>query len=101
MSKQTDGEIKRLAIINSSTEQVRSLLETHFSSIVKAAEDSFVDDDNLTEPRAKVAIAIEFDVMAMAPKVGVKIGWSVRFKDESEAEIDPLQTKLGLPEDSK
>jgi hypothetical protein len=26
----------------------------------------------------------------------VKIAWSVRFKDESETEIDPLQSKLGL-----
>ena len=28
--------------------------------------------------------------------VSVKVGWSVRFKDESETEIDPLQSKLGL-----
>jgi hypothetical protein len=32
----------------------------------------------------------------MAPTISVKVGWSVRFKDESETEIDPLQSKLGL-----
>jgi len=31
----------------------------------------------------------------------VKIGWSVRYKDETEAMVDPLQSKLGLVEDAK
>jgi hypothetical protein len=26
----------------------------------------------------------------------VKVGWSVRFKDESEAVVDPLQAKLPI-----
>jgi hypothetical protein len=91
-----DNEIKSAAIINAATEQFRSLLETHFQSIGKAAQDSFIEDENQTEPKAKATFAVEWDALAMAPKVSVKVGWSVRFKDESETEIDPLQSKLGL-----
>jgi hypothetical protein len=91
-----DNEIKRDAVIASATEQFRSLLETHFNAIVKSAEDSFVDDENQTEPKAKATISVEWDAISTAPKISVKIGWSVRFKDESEAEIDPLQTKLDI-----
>lgn len=97
----TDNETKTIAVINSATEQFRSLLETHFNSIGKAAQDSFIEDENQTEPKAKVTFAVEWDALAMAPKVSVKIGWSVRFKDESEAEIDPLQSKLELEDDAK
>ena len=32
----------------------------------------------------------------LAPKINVKVSWSVRFKDEAECEIDPLQSKLKL-----
>jgi hypothetical protein len=35
-------------------------------------------------------------LLALAPKINVKIGYSVRYKDESETIIDPLQAKLGL-----
>jgi len=28
----------------------------------------------------------------------VRLGWSARFKDESEQEVDPLQSKLGIEE---
>jgi hypothetical protein len=28
--------------------------------------------------------------------VSVKVGWSVRFKDESESVVDPLQAKLEI-----
>lgn len=97
----TDNETKTVAVINSATEQFRSLLETHFNSIGKAAQDSFIEDENQSEPKAKATFAVEWDALAMAPKVSVKIGWSVRFKDESEAEIDPLQSKLGLEDDAK
>jgi hypothetical protein len=31
----------------------------------------------------------------------VKIGWSVRFKDESESMVDPLQAKLDIVEGDK
>jgi hypothetical protein len=93
-----DNEIKKEAIIDSTIAQVRELLEKHFRSICKSAEDSFIDDDTLAEPKAKVTLAIEFDTLSTAPEISVKIGWSVRYKDESAEEIDPLQSKLGLPD---
>ena len=95
------GEIKNQAVINNATEQFRSLLETHFVAIARAAEESFVDDEMQTEPKAKATFALEWDALSLAPKVVVKIGWSVRYKDESEAMVDPLQSKLGLVEDAK
>jgi len=93
-----DNDTKQTAIINAATEQFRSLLETNFRSIAKAAQDGFIEDEDQTEPKAKASFTVEWDALAMAPKVGVKIAWSVRFKDESETEIDPLQSKLGLEE---
>lgn len=96
-----DHEIRRDAIIASATEQIRGLLETHFRDINRAAEQSFQGDENQEEPTAKVSVSIEWPVLAQAAKVAVKLGWSVRFKDESEEEVDPLQSKLGLPEADK
>lgn len=93
-----DNDTKQTAIINAATEQFRSLLETNFRSIAKAAQDGFIEDEEATEPKAKASFTVEWDALAMAPKVSVKVGWSVRFKDESETEIDPLQSKLGLEE---
>jgi hypothetical protein len=91
-----DNDTKGQAIINAATEQFRALLETNFRSIAKAAQDGFIEDEEATEPKAKASFSVEWDSLAQAPKVGVKIAWSVRFKDESETEIDPLQSKLGL-----
>lgn len=90
-------EIKT-AIINSATEQLRGLLESNYDKIRKAADDSFVDDEGKAEPVARVSAAIEWDALAQAPTVIVKLGWSARFKDESEATVDPLQAKLGIEE---
>ena len=95
------GEIKNTAVINNATEQFRSLLETHFIAIARSAEESFVDDEMQTEPKAKATFAIEWDALSLAPKVVVKIGWSVRYKDESEAMVDPLQAKLDIVEGDK
>ena len=95
------GEIKNQAVINNATEQFRSLLETHFVAIARSAEESFMEEENQTEPKAKASFALEWDALSLAPKVVVKIGWSVRYKDESEAMVDPLQSKLGLVEDAK
>ena len=95
------GEIKNTAVINNATEQFRSLLETHFIAIARAAEESFIEDESQSEPKAKATFAVEWDALSLAPKVVVKIGWSVRFKDESESMVDPLQAKLGLVEDAK
>ena len=96
-----NGEIKNQAVINNATEQFRSLLETHFVAIARAAEESFVDDEMQTEPKAKATFAVEWDALSLAPKVVVKIGWSVRYKDESEAMVDPLQAKLDIVEGDK
>ena len=95
------GEIKNQAVINNATEQFRSLLETHFVAIARAAEESFVEDDAQTEPKAKATFAVEWDALSLSPKVVVKIGWSVRYKDESEAMVDPLQAKLDIVEGDK
>jgi hypothetical protein len=90
------NEIKKAAVIAAASEQVRALLETHYDAMRKAAEESFVDDDTQSEPKAKASFTIEWDALAMAPTVTVKVGWSVRFKDESESVVDPLQAKLPI-----
>jgi len=95
------GEIKNAAVITNATEQFRSLLETHFVAIARAAEESFIEDESQAEPKAKASFSVEWDALSLSPKVSVKIGWSVRFKDESESMVDPLQSKLGLVEDAK
>ena len=95
------GEIKNAAVINNATEQFRSLLETHFVAIARAAEESFIEDESQAEPKAKASFAVEWDALSLAPKVSVKIGWSVRFKDESESMVDPLQQKLDIVEGDK
>ena len=91
-----DNDLKQTAVINAATEQFRALLETHFKQIAKAAQESFIEDENQTEPKAKAAFSVEWDSLAAAPKINVKVSWSVRFKDEAECEIDPLQFKIKL-----
>jgi hypothetical protein len=95
------GEIKNAAVIGNATEQFRSLLETHFVAIARAAEESFIEDESQSEPKAKASFSVEWDALSLAPKVSVKIGWSVRYKDESEAMVDPLQQKLDIVEGDK
>ena len=101
MSATKDAEItRRNAIAESAVEQFRALLEKHFGEINKAGVDSYAGDDRIEEPVAKATFAVAWSAIAMAPKVAVKCGWSVRFAAESEEELDPLQSKLGLPEDA-
>ena len=95
------NEIKNAAVINNATEQFRGLLETHFVAIARAAEESVIEDESQAEPKAKATFAVEWDALSLAPKVSVKIGWSVRFKDESESMVDPLQQKLDIVEGDK
>ena len=95
------GEIKNAAVIGNATEQFRGLLETHFVAIARAAEESFIEDESQSEPKAKATFAVEWDALSLSPKVSVKIGWSVRFKDESESMVDPLQAKLDIVEGDK
>jgi len=97
-SLRDESDARRDAIINSATEQIRALLETHFRDIGKAAESSFLGDENQAEPVAKVSVKIEFPVLSRSAKVVVKFGWSATYKDESEEEVDPDQAKLGLEE---
>ena len=92
------GEIKNAAIVNNATEQFRSLLETHFIAIARAAEESFVDDETQTEPKGKATFTVEWDALSTSPTVTVKIGWSVRFKDESEAVVNSPQSALEFDE---
>lgn len=86
----------RDAIINSATEQFRGLFETNFEAIRKAATESFIDDESQNELRAKVAVNVEFDAVSEVSTVRVKLAWIARYRDESEQEVDPLQSKLGL-----
>ncbi len=95
------GEIKNAAVITNATEQFRGLLETHFIAIARSAEESFIEDESQSEPKAKASFSVEWDALSLAPKVSVKIGWSVRFKDESESMVDPLQQKLDIVEGDK
>jgi len=89
------NEVKA-AVIASAAEQFRGLFESHYDAIRRAATESFIEDDAASEPRAKVTAVVEFDALAQAPVVAVRLGWSARFRDESEQEVDPLQSKLGL-----
>ena len=86
----------REAVITSATEQFRGLFESNYEAIRKSATDSFVEDENASEPKAKVSVAVEFDALAQAPTVIVRLGWSARFKDESEQSVDPLQQRLEM-----
>jgi hypothetical protein len=86
----------KTAIINSAAEQFRSLFETNFENIRKAATESFIEDEAQHELRAKVSVVVEFDAVAEVSRVTVKLGWSARYRDESEAQVDPMQTKLPL-----
>jgi hypothetical protein len=95
----SDHDTKRQAIIDSACEQVRGLLETNFTKIVKAADENFVDDERQTEPKAKAGLTIEWEALADVATVSVKLSWSIRYVDESESQVDPLQEKLGLDED--
>ena len=92
------GEIKNAAVINNATEQFRSLLETHFIAIARAAEESFVDDETQTEPKGKATFTVEWEALSTSPMVSVKVSWSVRFKDESEAVVNSPQSDLEFDE---
>lgn len=100
MSTANHPEIKE-AIIASATEQIRGLLETHFPSISKSATENFIEAENQPEPKARASLIVEFDPLATAPAVRVKIAWTTRYTDESEQEIDPLQSKLGFKDEEE
>lgn len=90
---------RRERVISSIVEQFRSLLETRYPQIIKAASDSFQDDTDAAEPTCKVNALIEWDAMAPSTKVAVRLTWSAKFKDESDDIVDFEQGKLALGKD--
>jgi len=89
-------EALREATVNSAVEQVRALLETNYRKIKAAAVDSFAEDENEKEPMAKARFSVEFGALSTSPTVAVRVAWAVAYKDESEEQIDPLQSKLPI-----
>ena len=59
---------RRERVLSSIVEQFRSLLETRYPQILKAATDSFQDDTDAVEPTCKVNALIEWDAMAPSTK---------------------------------
>lgn len=94
------AEERRERVLSSIVEQFRSLLDTRYPQILKAATDSFQDDTDAVEPTCKVNALIEWDAMAPSTKVAVRLTWSAKFKDESDDIVDFEQTKLPLQEGS-
>ena len=91
---------RRERVLSSIVEQFRSLLDTRYPQILKAATDSFQDDTDAVEPTCKVNALIEWDAMAPSTKVAVRLTWSAKFRDESDDIVDFEQTKLPLQEGS-
>ena len=89
-------EALREATVTSAVEQVRALLETNYRKIKAAAVDSFAEDENEKEPMAKARFSVEFGALTTSPTVAVRVAWAVAYKDESEEQIDPLQSKLPI-----
>ena len=81
------------------TAHVAALLDGNYDAIVKAAEQTFKQDDAAGEIEAKVAFAVTFLPAVQSPKVSVKASWSVRYSDETAEEINPAQAKLPLADD--
>ena len=86
----------RDATITSATEQFRALFESNYRKIKAAAVDSFAEDENEKEPVAKARFSVEFGALTTSPTVSVRCAWAVAYKDESEEQIDPLQSKLPI-----
>jgi hypothetical protein len=91
---------RRERVIESIVEQFRSLLESRYPQILKAATDTFQDDTDAADPTCKVNALVEWDAMAPSTKVAVRLTWSAKFKDESDDIVDFEQTKLPLQEGS-
>jgi hypothetical protein len=90
------AELRREKIVDSATQQFRNLLESRYLQILKAASDSFADDDNAVEPTCKVGVTVEWDAIAPSTKVAVKISWSAKFRDESDDIVDLEQLNIDL-----
>jgi len=86
----TRDEAIRAAIVA----QVTELIEANYAKVVKAAQESFRQDDEAGEIEAKIAFAVSFFPAVQSPAVKVKASWSVKYSDESETIVDCEQTKL-------
>jgi hypothetical protein len=94
-TREADDTLREATVI-SATEQFRALLETNYRKIKAAAVDSFAEDENQEEPMAKARFSVEFGALSTSPVVSVRVAWAVAYKDESEEQIDPLQSKLPI-----
>lgn len=90
------AELRRDKIVESATQQFRGLLESRYLQIMKAASDTFADDDNAVEPTCKVGVTVEWDAIAPSTKVAVKMTWSAKFRDESDDIVDVEQLAMDL-----
>ena len=90
------GDQKRQAIIEAACASFRDLLGSHIDEACADAAEQFTDDEGATEPAVKLAFALEFVPTHEAPEVTLKVGWSVRRKDEATVTVDPTQYKLPL-----
>lgn len=90
------AELRRDKIVESATQQFRGLLESRYLQIMKAASDTFADDDNAVEPTCKVGVTVEWDAIAPSTKVAVKMTWSAKFRDESDDIVDIEQLAMDL-----
>ena len=74
---------RRERVLSSLVDPFRSLLETRYPQILKAATDSFQDDTDAVEPTCKVNALIEWGAMAPSTKVAVRLTRPAKLKDAS------------------
>ncbi len=84
------------AIIDAVLAQLRADLEDKFADICAAAEESFKDEEEASEPKAKVSVAIAFSPMSVEQDVELSMSWAARFKVAHKLKVDPAQEKLPL-----
>lgn len=90
------ADARRQAIIENACDLFRSLLGEHIDKAVEDANESFVSDENETEPEAKLGFTLSFPTLTRAPEVVLKVAWNARRTDEATAKVDPDQAKLPL-----
>lgn len=82
------------AIKQSIGAQVAELLESNYAKIVRAAQESFRQEEEAGEIEAKINFSVSFFPAIQSPKVTVKVSWGVKYSDESEVVVDCEQSKL-------
>lgn len=86
------------AIIDAVLAQLRADLEDKFADICAAAEESFKADEDESDPKAKVSVAIAFNPMAVQQDVELSMSWAARYKVAHKITVDPAQEKLPFEE---